>query len=106
MNVLIYSAYSFGARLFETQLELMKNEMDAGNTLHVLKCGRVLEACMFNDEHRLLRCAKCQSRAYNGLSKIGVPKANIHDLQHVDEAYNTEIPHFNELEDWRMNLKG
>ncbi len=99
MNVLIYSAYSFGTRLFETQLELMKNEMDEGNVLHVLKCGRVLEACMFNKRHDLLKCAKCQSRAYNGLSKIGVPKENIHDLQHFDEAYKVAIPHFSKLEE-------
>ncbi len=99
MNILIFTVYSFGTRLFETQLELMKNELDEGHQLHVLKCGKVLEACMFNTKHDLLQCTKCQSRAYNGLQKIGVPKAQIHDLKHFEEARQVEIPVFNQLED-------
>ncbi len=99
MNTLIFTTYSFGTRLFETQLELMKDEMDEGNQLHVLKCAKVLEACMFNEHHGMLQCAKCQSRAYHGLKKIGVPKENIHDLKYLNEVEQLKIPDFKILDD-------
>jgi len=97
MKVLIYSLYSFGTRLFETQLEIIKNLVEEGHEVHILKCNKVLRSCMWNTQHKALRCAKCQSRCLHGLKLLNIPKSHIHDMYKDERSDSFEIPHFDNM---------
>src|SRR5882724_11649379 len=50
---------------FEFGLEVLHNELDAGNDVTVMECHQELLGCWGNPNHRLSTCAKrCRLRAF------------------------------------------
>ena len=95
MRVLFYSVYGFITPHFETELELIKEQLEKGHDVFVVKCGKVLDSCMFNPNHFSHVCANCQSRAYTGFKTVGLPSDRLIDLKLFSQVQDITIPFFN-----------
>lgn len=56
--------------IFETEFELMKQHEKAGDAVLVLQCKGRLETCLWNPEHKFLKCAECRSKFKNALVSL------------------------------------
>ena len=95
MRIIVYSVYAYLEFFFETELEIIKTNLDQGNEVFVVKCGMTLDSCMWNVIHDPEVCAYCQSRAFRGFKIAGLKDDHLLNLKRMKEAYKTEIPFFN-----------
>ncbi|MBV8756660.1 MAG: hypothetical protein JO257_05280 [Deltaproteobacteria bacterium] len=79
MRALFVSLYSDTPH-FETELELIADLLDAGNSVDVLRCTGALPACLKNPEHREGWCGLCRSKIERGLATIASPRLRVFDL--------------------------
>lgn len=70
MIVAFYAPYSCNLRLFETELDLMQQEIDNGNDVLFLSCGALYPICEPNPEHEFEMCIQCCSRKKVGLNLL------------------------------------
>lgn len=87
MIVAFYAPYSCNLRLFETELDLMQQEIDDGNDVLFLSCGGLYPICEPNPEHEFEMCLQCCSRkkvGLNLLSKKPIERKILNGIQRKD----------------------
>ncbi|OGT54533.1 MAG: hypothetical protein A3E01_08930 [Gammaproteobacteria bacterium RIFCSPHIGHO2_12_FULL_63_22] len=87
-----FAPFALWSPHFETDLELVKNHVDAGGSAIVLSCNGQLLTCEPNPEHRRLACLTCQSRFRSGMRWLKDP-AILHETFYElteDEALQVE----------------
>ena len=70
MIVAFFAPYSCHLRLFETELDLIQQELDRGNKVYFLSCSALLPICEPNPNHQFEICATCCSRMKKGINLL------------------------------------
>jgi hypothetical protein len=70
MNIAVFTTHPLFQRHFATELEIVQNHLDAGDTAIVLRCAAELLACETNTNHELGLCLLCQKSRSIGLSLL------------------------------------
>ena len=110
MKVAFFAPYSCHLRLFETELDLMQQELDADNKVYFLSCSALLPICEPNPEHELELCATCCTRMKRGI-KLLSPKPIVRKIMscvvkqdHVDfKKLKTEFQDSRELKEYSFD---
>ena len=77
MKLLFVTLYAVNPH-FETDLELILNQMHDDNDVHVFICRGNLKTCLINPDHKHSICILCESRIRQGLSKVHILPQNLH----------------------------
>jgi len=102
MNIAIFSSHILLASHYETELEIILNHQEKGDTITQLVCNKELPACDTNPYHMREACERCVSKRHNGY-KVLDKRLNIKsflNLTQADKIRISEIPtSFNSIED-------
>lgn len=110
MNVAFFAPYSCHLRLFETELDLIQQELDKGNKTYFLSCSALLPICEPNPDHQFEICATCCSRMKRGINLLS-PKPIIKKIlssvakqDHLDfRKLKTEFKNAKELKEYSFD---
>ena len=94
MTVAFFAPYSCNLRLFETELDLVQQEMDSGNQVLFLSCGALYPICEPNPEHEFEMCVQCCSRKSVGLgllSRKPIEKKIFHGINKKDRKEYSKL---------------
>jgi len=72
----------------------MKQRLDRGEEVWLLRCGAALKTCRLNPTHNLLGCAICTHRCTSEALRMGVPEARILQLDEslFPEQLSEQLP--------------
>lgn len=88
MVSLIFSNQGLNPLHLGTELEIIENEIEAGNDVRILHCESNLPTCFFNSSHNLLACSICEARSSIFYNKIGIPSSSIYALKSIEINYS------------------
>ncbi len=67
-RVVVVSTFALYTPHFETELELIRNHLESGDEVHVIRCQKSLLSCWANPELNFGECQRCSDRAVSGFS--------------------------------------
>jgi hypothetical protein len=74
MKVLFYSINTLmKIPNFASELDLMKQHLDAGDEIYVMHCREELQSCLVNLSHWKSKCHQCRTRFHRGMKALGLP---------------------------------
>ncbi len=105
MKIVFYPIYHQTPH-FETELELMKNHLDAGDTVYTMVCKSDLKTCLFNPSNRLILCFYCHSCIKNGLKRLNNKNLKVISYPKINVDYKvipSEFQNIDELKRFTLN---
>ena len=105
MKIVFYPIYHQTPH-FETELELMKKHLDAGDTVYTMVCKSDLKTCLFNPGNRLILCFYCHSFIKNGLKRIKNKNLKVISYPKMKVDYKvipSEFQNIDELKRFTLN---
>jgi hypothetical protein len=73
-NIYSFIPYTYSPHL-ETDLELLHDHVQQGDTVTVFVCNGELTTCEPNPDHDLIQCQQCINKRRNGLDQLGLTNA-------------------------------
>ncbi|MEX1189847.1 MAG: hypothetical protein WED33_11360 [Bacteroidia bacterium] len=102
MKIAIFTSHILLASHYETELEIILNHQEKGDTVTQLVCNKDLPSCDNNPYHHAEACERCVSKRFNGykiLKKRPILKSFL-NLKDADKKRISEIPtKFNTVEE-------
>jgi hypothetical protein len=95
MNIAVFTTHPLFQRHFATELEILQDHLDVGDSAIVLRCAAELLACETNTNHELGICLLCQRSRSIGLSLIETGRGRFEERSflHLTEADKQELKH-------------
>jgi hypothetical protein len=90
-HVLFYSPLAIWYPHFETELELIENHLQAGDTVTVLRCRGELPACAPNPNHQSPQCRECKGRFASGMRWLGRDRVHVEDFLLLTDAQREQV---------------
>lgn len=107
MTVAFFAPYSCHLRLFETELDLIQQELDMGHRVYFLSCSATLPICEPNPDHQFEICATCCSRMKKGINLLStrpIVKRILSSVTRKDHSdyklLKTKFKHSRELKEY------
>jgi hypothetical protein len=94
MKIAVFNSHTLLASHYETELEIIINHLNAGDSVVQIVCDKDLPACDTNPFHLPEACERCVSKRKNGLQHLGlnVKAVNFFNLTESDKQRIQAVP--------------
>ena len=105
MKIFFFTTY-INTPHYETELELMENHLQAGDEVVQIVCNGVLETCLHNPDHNLIKCIDCIKKRKAGSALLGKSIRNIDLEKYFDRQEKFACPTFDTIQDLKKYQVG